>query len=258
MTIKFLLPNPFKLAIKDLIEHQYIRKLRKRNRIYSIISGLVSAITLIAIFYFIPYARANHLFTKDDREAILTAIYLVLIVVVFFAGWNCVSTGYTASKMPKLRSHFRVKQTSFYIDISNETLELLSKYYLCNKETKSRLDFNQYSVYVDIYDEMSGDTTRYFIGQMNNGQLMSVSNYNEHCKLATKDMLATINSYALYIKKHHLESEFTNSATLRFSTKYLDKDYKPMLIMTNKDNEVLHLKQNSNLDAENVVFTINK
>lgn len=255
MPIKFLLPNPFKLAIKDLIEHQYIRKLRKRNRIYSIISGLISAITLIAIFYFIPYARTNHLFTKEDREAILTAIYLVLIVVVFCSGFECVSTGYTASKMPKLSSHFRVKQTGFYIDISNETLELLSKYYLCNKETKSRLDFNQYSVYTDIYDEMSGDTTRYFMGQMRNGQLMSASNYNKYCKLATTDMITIINNYALYIKKHHLENIFADSATLRFSTKYLDKDYKPMLIMTNKDNEVLHLKQNSNMDAENVVFT---
>lgn len=253
MPIKFLLPNPFKLDIKDIIEHQYIRKNRKSNRIYSIISGLVSAITLIVIFYFIPYARSNHIFMKKDQEAILAAIYLVLIVVAFFSGFNCVSTGYTASKMPKLSSHFRVKQTSFYIDISNETLELLSKYYLCNKETKSRLDFNQYSVYVDIYDELSGDTTRYFIGQMNNGQLMSASNYNEHCKLATKDMLATINSYALYIKEHHLESEFTNSATLRFSTKYLDKDYEPQLVMKGKDGKVLYLKHNiSKRDIDNV------
>lgn len=255
MPIGFLLPNPFKLDIKDIIEHQYIRKIRKDNRNYSIISGLVSAITLVVIFYFIPYARNNHIFMKKDQEAILAAIYLVLIVVVFFSGCNCVSTGYTASKMPKLSSHFRAKQTSFYIDISNETLELLSKYYLCNKETKSKLDFNQYSVYVDIYDELSGDTVRYFMGQMKNGQLMPIGNHNKYCKLATKDMITTINSYALYIKKYHLESKFADSATLRYSAKYLDKDYKPMLVMINKSGATLHLKQNSNINAENVVFT---
>lgn len=134
-------------------------------------------------------------------------------------------------------------------------MEQLSKDYLCSKKTKSKLVFNHYNVYVDIYDETSGDTIRYFIGQMKNEQLMPVGNYNKYCKLATTDMITTINSYALYIKKRHLEKEFADSATLRYSAKYLDKDYKPMLVMTNKSGATLHLKQNNNINAENVVFT---
>lgn len=255
MPIEFLLPKPFELDIKDIIERQYIKMIRKYKQIYSAISGLISVISLIVMFCFIPYARVNHLFTKEDREAILAVIYLVLIAVVFMSGGNCVSTWSTASEMPQLTNHFQVKQTSFYIAVSNEKLEQLSKDYLRSKRTKLKLAFNYYNVYVDIYDETSSNTTRYFIGQMKNEQLMPVGNYNKYCKLATTDMITTINSYALYIKKYHLESEFADSATLRFSTKYLDKNYKPMLIMTNKNGKTLHLKQNSNINAENVVFT---
>lgn len=255
MPIEFLLPNPFELDIKDIIECQYIRMIRKYNQISSVISGLISAISLIVMFCFIPYARVNHLFTKEDREAILAVIYLVLIAVVFMSGGNCVSTWSTASEMPQLTNHFQVKQTSFYIAVSNEKLEQLSKDYLRSKRTKLKLAFNYYNVYVDIYDETSSNTTRYFIGQMKNEQLMPVGNYNKYCKLATTDMITTINSYALYIKKHHLENEFADSATLRLSTKYLDKDYKPMLVMTNKNGKTLHLKQNSNINVKNVVST---
>lgn len=255
MPIEFLLPKPFELDIKDIIECQYIKMIRKHNQISSVISGLISVISLIVMFYFIPYARANHLFMKKDQEAILAVIYLVLIALVFISGGNCINTGYTASEMPQLTNHFQVKQTSFYISISYEEIELLIKNYLYSKKTKSKLVFNYYKVYADIYDELSGDTTRYFMGQMKNGQLMPVGNYNKYCKPATKSMLTIINSYALYIKKHHLESEFADSATLRLSTKYLDKDYKPMLVMTNKNGKTLHLKQNGNINVKNVVST---
>ena len=255
MPIEFLLPKPFELDIKDIIERQYIRMIRKHKQIYSAISGLISVISLIVMFYFILYARVNHLFAKEDREYILAVIYLVLIAVVFISGGNCLNAGYTASEMPQLTNHFQVKQTSFYIAISYEEIELLIKDYLYSKKTKSQLVFNCHKVYVDIYDELSGDTTRYFMGQMENGQLMPIGNHNKYCKLATKSMLTTINSYALYIKKHHLESEFADSATLRLSTKYLDKDYKPMLVMKNKNGKTLHLKQNSNINVKNVVST---
>lgn len=255
MPIEFLLPKPFELDIKDIIERQYIKMIRKHKQIYSAISGLISVISLIVMFYFIPYARVNHLFTKEDREFILAVIYLVLIAVIFISGGNCIDAGYTASEMPKPANNFQVKQTSFYIAVSNEKLEQLSKDYLRSKKTKSKLVFNYYNVYADIYDETSGDTTRYFIGQMENGQLIVVDNYDPDYKPVTKSMLTAINSYALYIKKHHLENEFADSATLRLSTKYLDKDYKPMLVMTNKNGKTLHLKQNGNINVKNVVFT---
>lgn len=256
MPIKFLLPNSFELDIKDIIERQYIEMIRKHNQIYSIISGIVSAITFIAIFFYIPYARKNYSFMNKDQDAVLTVIiYLVLVVVMFTFGCICVNKGNIASEMPKPANDFQVKQTSFYIAVSNEKLEQLSKDYLRSKKTKSKLFFNHYNVYVDIYDETSGNTTRCFIGQMKNEQLMPVGNYNKYYKLATTDMITTINSYALYIKKHHIESEFADSATLRLSTKYLDKDYKPMLVMTNKSGKVLHLKQNSNINVDNVAFT---
>lgn len=253
MPIEFLLPKPFELDIKDIIERQYIKMIRKHKQIYSAISGLISVISLIAMFYFIPYARVNHFFAKEDREFILAVIYLVLIAVIFISGGNCIDAGYTASEMPKPANNFQVKQTSFYIAVSNEKLEQLSKDYLRSKKTKSKLVFNYYNVYADISDETSGDTTRYFMGQMKNEQLMPVGNYNKYCKLATTDMITTINSYALYIKKHHLESEFADSATLRLSTKYLDKDYKPMLVMTNKSGKVLHLRQNTSDLSDNVI-----
>lgn len=255
LPIEFLLPNPFEPDIKDIIERQYIRMIRKHKQISSVISGLISVISLIVMFCFIPYARVNHLFTNEDRESILAVIYLVLIAVIFISGGNCINAGYTASEMPQLANHFQVKQTSFYIAISYERIESLIEDYLHSKKIKSKLVFNYYKVYADIYDELSGDTTRYFMGQMKNGQLMPVGNYNKYCKLATKSMLTIINSYALYIKKHHLESEFADSATLRFSTKYLDKDYKPMLVMTNKNGKTLHLKQNGNINVKNVVST---
>ena len=152
-------------------------------------------------------------------------------------------------------NHFSIHQTCFYVKLDNEkALNLFED--LASKRLHSKaLDLSNYKIYTDIYNELSGDTVRYFMGQMKNGQLIPIGNHNKYCKLVTKRMLAIINSYALYIKKHHLESEFADSATLRFSTKYLDKDYKPMLVMTNKNGKTLHLKQNGNINVKSVVST---
>ena len=152
-------------------------------------------------------------------------------------------------------NHFSIYQTCFYIKLDNEkALNLFES--LTSKNLHSQtLDLSDYKVYANIYNELSSDTTRYFVGQMKNGKLIAVDNYDSDYKPFTRSMIATINDYALYIKEHHLESKFANSATLRFSTKYLDKNYKPMLVMKNKNGATLHLKQNSNINVKNVVFT---
>lgn len=245
MPIDFLLPKLFKPDIKTVIEHQHTRKIRRCNQLYSTISGLVAAIC-----YIIAIAIGN---TNEQVKVALLKIFLLMMA----AGVFTVISAYAGSKVSNTLkpNYFQIKQTSFYIAISNKELELLIKYYLHSTAINSGLDFDHYNIYVDIYDEVIDDTTKYLLGQMNNGQIMAVDNYMSDYKPATTDMVTTINSYALYIKKHHLEKKFADSATLRYSAKYLDKDYKPMLVMTNKSGAILHLKQNSNINAENVVFT---
>lgn len=164
MPIDFLFPNPFEPDIKDIIRHQYVRKVKRRNQIYSAISGLVGAIALIVMLYYIPYAQDTYSFMKNCKGTVLATIYFGLIIVVFISGWISVSTGNTVNEIPQLTNHFQVMQTSFYIAVSNESLERLSEDCLYSKETKSELAFSYYNIYVDIYDELSGDTTRYFIG----------------------------------------------------------------------------------------------
>ena len=250
MPIDFLLPKLFKPDFKTVIEHQHTRKIRRCNQLYSTISGLVVVICFIIA---IAISMTNEQVKVIQVKVILLKIFLLMMVAAVFT----VIGAYAETKVSYTLkpNYFQIKQTSFYIAISNKELELLIKHYLHSTAINSELDFDHYNIYVDIYDEVIDDTTKYLLGQMNNGQIMAVDNYMSDYELATKDMITTINSYALYIKKHHLESKFADSATLRYSAKYLDKDYEPMLVMTNKSGATLHLKQNSNINAENVVFT---
>ena len=244
MPIDFLLPKPFKPDMTDAAEHQSTRRIIKRNQFYSIISGLVAAI------FFITAAYISCMSNEQGNVILLKIFLLMMFATIFFS----IST-YTGTKVGTALkpNYFQIRHTSFYIAISNKELKLLIKHYFHSTSKKSKLGFDHYNVYADIYNEMVDYTTRCFIGQMKNGQLITVDNYGSDYELATKEMITTINSYALYIRKHHLESEFADSATLRFSTKYLDKNYKPMLVMKNKDGKVLHLKQYTSNLSDNVI-----
>lgn len=90
---------------------------------------------------------------------------------------------------------------------------------------------------------------------MKNGRITASTHNSDYAKVATTNMLTALDSYATYIKEHHLESDFKDSAKLELSDKYLDQDYRPMLIMKGKDGQILRVKEQTSATAKNVILT---
>ena len=258
MPIDFLFPYTYHLVSQKTASYQIAwkkyQKYNDKKQYFEFLCGAILLLFGLEIFYFM------YMLLQDNLHIDFFFFIIILLVLIFATGTFEADVSNAKeefeTKVNDSFNHFSIYQTCFYIKLDNEkALNFFED--LASKGLHSKaLDLSNYKVYADIYDEIANKTTRYFMGQMKNGQLIVVNNYDPDYKPVTKSMLSTINSYALYIKKHHLENEFANSATLRFSTKYLDKDYMPMLVMkNNKDGKVLHLKQNSNINVKNVVST---
>ena len=257
MPIDFLFPYTYHLVSQKTAGYQTAwneyQKYNDKKQYFELLCIVTLLLFGLDICYFMYVLLQGNLHTS------FLFFIIILLVLIFATGTLDADVSNAKeefeAKVNNSFNHFSIHQTCFYIKLDNEkALSLFED--LASKRLHSKaLDLSNYKIYTDIYNELSGDTVRYFMGQMKNGQLIPIGNHNKYCKLVTKRMLTTINSYALYIRKHHLEKEFADSATLRFSTKYLDKDYKPMLVMTNKNGKTLHLKQNSNINVENVVST---
>ena len=143
----------------------------------------------------------------------------------------------------------------FYVTINNKITSGKSLHnYLCEKPYTKPSTTNDYQIYARIYAD-DGTYKTYLLGAMKNGHVTANMCNPHKTKVATKDMLNTLNSYVTYIKKHHLENDFKNSAELEFSNKYLNQNHQPMLIMEDKNGRFLRIKAHSSATAKNVILT---
>lgn len=149
---------------------------------------------------------------------------------------------------------FSVAQTSFQVRPNKIASGKNLHDYLCEKPYTKSSTTNDYQIYARIYAD-DGTYQTYLLGAMKNGHVTPNMRNPHKAKVATKGMLNSLNSYVTYIKKHHLENDFKNSAELEFSNKYMDQDHQPMLIMEDKNGRVLRLKTHSSATAKNVILT---
>lgn len=149
---------------------------------------------------------------------------------------------------------FSVAQTSFQVRPNKIASGKSLHNYLCEKPYTKPSTTNDYQIYTRIYAD-DGTYQTYLLGAMKNGHVTANMCNPHKAKVATKDMLNTLNSYVTYIKKHHLENDFKNSAELEFSNKYLNQNHQPMLIMEDKNGRFLRIKAHSPATAKNVILT---
>ena len=252
MPIGLLLPKVFTLSreaftVKDT--NTYLEA--EKSLIF-----LIFAVLMLVIGYLIHFMIKN-----KDIAYIIDIIGIISMAI----GYSSASQQNNIDDQVRNSSNgFRIAQSSFQIRPNNRLTpsdpsiktsinDDLVAYMLKDSDVPTKTTTN-YRVYVTIHTE-NGKKQTYLIGKMVNGVLSASTKGSHNEKVIPHSMLNIMNCYASYIKKHHLEKEFADSATLRFSTKYLDKDYKPMLVMTNKNGKTLHLKQNGNINVKNVVST---
>lgn len=186
-------------------------------------------------------------------------------IIITMSGFLLLSQQSNVNDQVKDSSNgFRVAQSSFQIRPNNRLTPPEPNFkvsidsdlvgYMSEKPAEPTKTTTNYRVYVTIHTE-NGKKQTYLIGKMVNGVLVASTKGSHNEKVIPHSMLNIMNCYASYIKKHHLENDFKNVAKLKYSNKYLDHDYHPILVMEGKKGQVLHLKPNGNVKVDNVLLT---
>lgn len=256
MPIDFLFPKVYHLQVKDFEQNcqalQDYQKYKWLNRITRVIFLMIVAALIIAFWISWFLQLPLHSIFSGSKFYYLLGIFIVLIVIGSFSNKLDLRVSNDEMQMNKFSNLFRLNQTSFYIEVDKSKIKEAMKEYVNGNNSIQTIDFHKYNVYADICNN-KGERYQYFIGQMDNGKLVITNNSNSDSP-TTSSIITALNSYAMYIKQHHLESDFKNTAHLEFSTKYLDKNYSPMLMMKGKGNQYLHLKDPIFASADNVVL----
>ena len=183
---------------------------------------------------------------------------IVPSILMFFALGGIIYLDVTINNdnqaIADINNGFSVAQTSFQVRPNKIASGKSLHDYLCEKPYTKPSTTNDYQIYARIYAD-DGTYQTYLFGAMKDGHVTANMNNPHKAKVATKDMLTTLNSYVAYIKKHHLENDFKNSAELEFSSKYMDQDHQQMLIMEDKNGRILRVKAHSPATAKNVILT---
>ena len=181
--------------------------------------------------------------------AMVFGVFLFVVITVF----SDIKVEHNSMATANVNSGFPVAQTSFQVR-PNKIASGKNLYdYLSEKPTTKSSTTNDYQIYAKVYHGKSYQT--YLFGNIKNGRFTANIRNTHKTKVATTGMLTALDSYATYIKKHHLESDFKDSAKLELSDKYLDQDYRPMLIMKGKDGQILRVKEQTPATAKNVILT---
>lgn len=181
--------------------------------------------------------------------AMVFGVFLFVVITVF----SDVKVEHNSMATADVNNGFSVAQTSFQVR-PNKIASGKNLYdYLSEKPTTKSSTTNDYQIYAKVYHGKSYQT--YLFGNIKNGRFTANIRNTHKTKVATTGMLTALDSYATYIKKHHLESDFKDSAKLELSDKYLDQDYRPMLIMKGKDGQILRVKEQTPATAKNVILT---
>lgn len=217
---------------------------------------LIFAVLMLVIGYIIHFMIEN-----KDIAYIIDIIGIISMAI----GYSSVSQQNNIDDQVRDSSNgFKVAQSSFQIRPNNRLTppNPMSKGsvdddlvdYMSEKPTELTKTTTNYRVYVTIHTE-NGKKQTYLIGKMVNGVLAASTKGSHNEKVIPHSMLNIINCYASYIKKHHLEDDFKNVAKLKYSNKYLDHDYHPILVMEGKKGQVLHLKPSGSVKVDNVLLT---
>lgn len=230
---------------------------------------------------------ANSILTSDKPVIILIIAIIVLLVsclmyfilenkgIVYIMGIIGITgmviglslvfqQGDVGDQVRNSKNGFKVGQSSFQIrpnnklttniPVLNPTLGDYLVDYMSDEPNAPAKTTTNYRVYVAINTE-NGKKRTYLIGKMVNGVLAASTKGSQNERIIPHSMLNIINCYASYIKKHHLEDDFKNVAKVKYSNKYLDHNYHPILVMEDKNGQVLHLKPSSSVKVDNVLLT---
>lgn len=215
---------------------------------------LIFAVLMLVIGYIIHFMIEN-----KDIAYIIDIIGIISMAI----GYSSVSQQNNIDDQVRDSSNgFRVAQSSFQIRPNNRLTQPdpMSKGsddlvdYMSEKPAEPTKTTTNYRVYVTIHTE-NGKKQTYLIGKMVNGVLAASAKGSHNEKVIPHSMLNIMNCYASYIKKHHLEDDFKNVAKLKYSNKYLDHNYYPILVMEGKKGQVLHLKPSGSVKVDNVLLT---
>lgn len=251
MPIGILLPKVFTLNRETFTVKDVNSSLVSNKPLIIIIIGII--VLLISCFiYFI---------IKNEDAVYITGIIGTIIIMI-----GCLLASQQISVGNQVRDSsngFRVAQSSFQIRPNSRLTppDPMSKgsnddlvAYMSEKPSVPTKTTTNYRVYVTINTE-NGKKRTYLIGKMINGVLAASAKGSHNEKVIPHSMLNTMNCYASYIKKHHLEDDFKNVAKLKYSNKYLDHNYYPILVMEGKKGQVLHLKPSGSVKVDNVLLT---
>lgn len=251
MPIGILLPKVFTLNRETFTVKDVNSSLVSNKPQNIIIIGII--VLLISCFiYFI---------IKNEDAVYITGIIGTIIMII-----GCLLASQQISVGNQVRDSsngFRVAQSSFQIRPNNRLTppDPMSKgsdddlvAYMSEKPTEPTKTTTNYRVYVTIHTE-NGKKQTYLIGKMVNGVLAASTKGSHNEKVIPHSVLNIMNCYASYIKKHHLEDDFKDVAKLKYSNKYLDHNYYPILVMEGKKGQVLHLKPSGSVKVDNVLLT---
>lgn len=210
-------------------------------------------VALIALPILALVAITVYIYISKKAALVAFAGIVIANVCFYYFSFNS-ATDYGA--LANDNNGFSVAQTSFQVRPNKIATGEDMDDYLCENPKAKPSTTDNYQIYARVYHGKSYRT--YLFGTMKNGRITASTHNPDYAKIATTNMLTALDSYATYIKKHHLESDFKDSAKLELSDKYLDQDYRPMLIMKGKDGQILRVKEQTLATAKNVVLIKSK
>lgn len=248
MNINLFFPKVFHL-VRDTFNTSRIDV----NKFY--IHYLEVKIAILVLFIVVVFGMLVTIFHL--KRALLGSCIGVVATAIFLI-FATVSRIKDAKIIADINNGFPIAQTSFQVRPNKIATGENLYVYLCENQKEKSSTTNNYQIYARVYNNTSTYQT-YLFGIMQNGHFSAnTCDPSRQAKIATADMLTALNSYATYIKKHHLENDFKNNAKLAFSNKYLDRYYHPTLVMKGKNNQILHIKMQSKRIIKEVVLTKSK
>lgn len=250
MNIGLFFPKVFTL-VRDSFNASGV----KVNNFYSHQLEFKICFLLLTVFLFIGLILmtvAVRIYSSDSNSVLVSGAF----ILIMFLAVSYAKVSRDDKAISDVNNGFQLAQTSFQVR-PNKIASGKNLYdYLSEKPKTKSSTTNDYQIYAKVYHGKSYQT--YLFGTIKNGHFTANIRNTHKTKVATTGMLTALDSYATYIKKHHLESDFKDSAKLELSDNYLDQDYRPMLIMKGKDGQILRVKEQTSATAKNVVLIKSK
>lgn len=249
-------PSAYHYNLQDLrfksrsdTDYQSLATYLKRVNIYNsrlFITMVIAAIVLVlclAIYFVIKKYKVSQHVKKATGMSTLTlglisSVVLLISTVCYLAVPNDIESD----------SYFKLKQTNFYIKPQDQHLKVTRVNPLNltitpeNNQTISKY-YNIYLYITNKHDKNYYDN--FYIGKYKQHQVQ-LYQFDPARSSTRSQIVKSLVTYTDYIKKHHLEKDFTNNAQLVLDGAYLDCNQNIQTIMYGKNNHVLRYKDDSN------------